>query len=121
VSGGDPTEDDPTIVYMAGYLHTLDNHYSDLSSHCTHLNSRVESLEQQVKELKQEKTSLQECLDIAKGEEANTREAYRTLKMDYDKKLKKLAPKKKIQKKTTNRGCQTEKKKKTPPAPPPPG
>ena len=43
------------------------------------------------------------------------------MKMDYDKKLKKLAPKKKIQKKTTNRGCQTEKKKKkTPPAPPPP-
>jgi chromosome segregation ATPase len=105
---------------MARYLHTLDNHYNDLSSHCTHLNSRVESLEQQVKELKQEKTSLQECLDIAEGEEANTREAYRTLKMDYDKKLKKLAPKKKIQKKTTNQGCQTEKKKKTPPTPPPP-
>jgi hypothetical protein len=37
--------------------------------------------------------------------------------MEYDKKLKKLAPKKNIQKKTTNRGCQTEKKKKkTPPA-----
>jgi chromosome segregation ATPase len=79
----------------------------------------VESLEQQVKELKQEKASLQESLDIAEGEEANTREAYRTLKMDYDKKLWKLAPKKKIQKKTTNRGCQTEKKK-TPLAPPPP-
>jgi chromosome segregation ATPase len=31
---------------MAGYLHTLDNHYDDLSYHCTHLNSRVESLEQ---------------------------------------------------------------------------
>jgi hypothetical protein len=58
LSGGDPTEDDPTIVYMVGYLHTLDNHYDDLSSHCTHLNSRVESLEQQVKELKQEKASL---------------------------------------------------------------
>jgi chromosome segregation ATPase len=86
----------PTIVYMAGYLHTLDNHYDDLSSHCTHLNSRVESLEQQVKELKKEKASLQECLDIAEGKEANIREAYRTLKMDYDKKLKKLAPTKKI-------------------------
>jgi outer membrane murein-binding lipoprotein Lpp len=61
---------------MAGYLHTLDNHYDDLSSHCNHLNSRVESLEQQVKELKKEKASLQECLDIAEGEEANTREAY---------------------------------------------
>jgi predicted small lipoprotein YifL len=46
LSGRDPTEDDPTIVYMAGYLHTLDNHYDNLSSHCTHLNSRVESLEQ---------------------------------------------------------------------------
>jgi len=30
------------------------------------------------------------------GEEANTREAYRTLKIDFDKKLKALAPKKKI-------------------------
>jgi hypothetical protein len=58
LSGRDPTEDDPTIVYMAGYLHTLDNHYDDLSSHCTHLNSWVESLEQQVKELKKEKVSL---------------------------------------------------------------
>jgi peptidoglycan hydrolase CwlO-like protein len=95
---------------MAGYLHTLNNHYDDLSSHCIHLNSRGESLEQQVKELKKEKASLQECLDIAEGEEANTREAYRTLKMDYDKKLKKLE---KIQKKT-------ERKKKAPPAPPPP-
>jgi chromosome segregation ATPase len=100
------------LSFMAGYLHTLDNHYDELSSHCTHLNSRVESLEQQVKELKQEKASLQESLNIVEGEEANTREAYRTLKMDYDKKLKKLAPKKKIQKKTTNQGCQTEKKKK---------
>jgi chromosome segregation ATPase len=106
---------------MAGYLHTLDNHYDEISSHCIHLNSRVESLEQQVKELKQEKASLQESLDIAEGEEANTREAYRTLKMDYDKKLRNLDPKKKIQKKTTNQGCQTEKKKKnTTPAPPPP-
>jgi hypothetical protein len=50
----------------------------------------VESLEQQVKELKREKASLQESLDIAEGEEANTREAYRTLKLDYNKKLKKL-------------------------------
>jgi chromosome segregation ATPase len=119
LSGRDPTEDDPTIVYMVGYLHTLDTHYDDLSSHCTHLNSRVESLEQQVKELKKEKASLQECLDIAKGEEANTREAYRTLKMDYDKKLKKLAPIKKIRKKITSQGCQTERRKKAPPAPAP--
>jgi chromosome segregation ATPase len=81
---------------MAGYLHTLDNHYDELSSHCTHLNSRVESLEQQVKELKQEKASLQESLSIVEGEEANTREAYRTLKIDFDKKLKTLAPRKKI-------------------------
>jgi hypothetical protein len=114
LSGRDPTEDDPTIVYMARYLHTLDTHYDDLSSHCTHLNSRVESLEQQVRELKKEKASLQECLDIAEGEEANTREAYRTLKIDYDKKLKKLAPTKKIQKKTRNQGGQAERRKKAP-------
>jgi hypothetical protein len=69
ISGRDPTEDDPTIVYMAGYLHTLDTHYDDLSSHCTHLNSRVENLEQQVKELKKEKASLQEyCLSLKKDE-----------------------------------------------------
>jgi hypothetical protein len=117
LSGRDPTEDDPTIVYMAGYLHTLDTHYDDPSSHCTHLNSRVESLERQVKELKKEKASLQECLDIAEGEEANTREAYRTLKMNYDKKLKMLAPTKKIRKKTMSQGCQTERRKKAPPAP----
>jgi hypothetical protein len=116
LSGRDPTEDDPTIVYMARYLHTLDNHYDDLSSHCTHLNSWVESLELQVKELKKEKASLQECLDIAEGEKANTREAYRTLKMDYDKKLKKLAPTKKIQKKTKNQGGQAERREKAPPA-----
>jgi hypothetical protein len=41
------------------------------------------------------------------------------LKIDFDKKLKKLAPKNKIQKKTTNQGCQTEKKK-APLALPPP-
>jgi uncharacterized protein YdcH (DUF465 family) len=68
LSGRDPNEDDPTIVYMVGYLHTLDNHYDDLFSHCTHLNSRVESLEQQIKELKKEKVSLQESLEIAEGE-----------------------------------------------------
>jgi chromosome segregation ATPase len=100
---------------MAVYLHTLDNHYDNLFSHCTHLNSRVESLEQQVKELKKEKASLQESLKIAEGEEANTREAYRTLKMDYDKKLKKLAPTKKIQKRTKSQECETEQKMEAPP------
>jgi hypothetical protein len=119
LSGRDPTEDDPTIVYMAGYLHTLDNQYDDLAFHCTHLNSRVESLEQQVRELTREKASLQESLKIAKGEETNTREAYRTLKMDYDKKLKKLAPARKIRKKTRSQGCQTEQKEEAPPALPP--
>jgi hypothetical protein len=63
--------------------------------------------------------SLQESLKIAEGEEANTREAYRTLKMDYDKKLKKLAPPKKIRKRTKSQGCQTERKKDAPPALPP--
>jgi outer membrane murein-binding lipoprotein Lpp len=119
LSGRDPTKDDPTIVYMAGYLHTLDNQYDDLSSHCTYLNSQVESLEQQVKKLKREKASLQESLEIAEGEETNTREAYQTLKMDYDKKLKKLAPAKKIRKKTRNQGCQMEQKEEAPPALPP--
>jgi hypothetical protein len=52
----------------------------------------VESLEQQIKELKEEKAALQDSLEMAEGEEANTREAYRTLKMDYAKRLKKLAP-----------------------------
>jgi FtsZ-binding cell division protein ZapB len=117
--GRDPNEDDPTIVYMSGYLHTLDNHYDDLFSHCTHLNSRVESLEQQIKELKEEKASLQESLEIAEGEEANTREAYQTLKMDYAKKLKKLAPTKKIRKQTKSQGCQTERKEEAPPTLPP--
>jgi outer membrane murein-binding lipoprotein Lpp len=119
LSGGDPIEDDPTIVYMAGYLHTLDNQYDDLASHCTHLNSRVESLEQKVRELTKEKASLQESLEIAEGEETNTHEAYRTLKMDYDKKLKKLAPARKIRKKTKSQGCQTEQKEEAPPALPP--
>jgi chromosome segregation ATPase len=95
LSGGDLIEDDPTIVYMAGYLHTLDNQYDDLTLHCTYLTSRVESLEKKVKELSREKASLQESLAIAEGEETNTREAYCTLKMDYDKKLKKLAPQEK--------------------------
>ena len=100
---------------MAGYLHTLDNQYDDLASHCTHLNSRVESLEQKVRELTREKASLQESLEIAEGEETNTREAYRTLKMDYDKKLKKLAPARKIRKKTKSQGCQTEQQEENPP------
>jgi hypothetical protein len=42
------------------------------------------------------------------------------LKSCLNKKLKKLAPKKKIQKKTTNQGCQTEKKKKKAPLALPP-
>jgi chromosome segregation ATPase len=104
---------------MAGYLHTLDNQYDDLTLHCTYLTSRVESLEQKVRELSGEKAPLQESLAIAEGEEANTREAYRTLKMDYDKKLKKLAPARKIRRKT--KGCQTEQKEEAPPTLPPTG
>jgi chromosome segregation ATPase len=100
---------------MAGYLHTLDNHFDDLFSHCTHLNSRVESLEQQIKELKEEKAALQDSLEMAEGEEVNTREAYRTLKMDYARRLKKLAPFKKIQKRFKSQGCQTNPKEEAPP------
>ena len=103
---------------MAGYLHTLDNQYDDLTLHCTYLTSRVESLEQKVRELSEEKASLQESLSMAEGEETNTREAYRTLKLDYDKKLKKLDPARKIRKKTKSQGCQTEQKEENPPRSP---
>jgi hypothetical protein len=41
--------------------------------------------------------------------------------MDYDKKLKKLAPARKICKKTKSQGCQTEQKEEAPPALPPVG
>jgi hypothetical protein len=41
----DHNEDEPTIIYMAGYLHTLDTHYDNLFSHRNHLNSRVEDPE----------------------------------------------------------------------------
>jgi hypothetical protein len=58
---------------------------------------------------------------MAEGEEANTREAYRTLKMDYAKKLKKLSPVKKIRKRTKSRGCQTDRKEEAPPTLPPLG
>jgi outer membrane murein-binding lipoprotein Lpp len=121
LSGRDPNEDDPTIVYMAGYLHTLVNHYDDLFSHCTHLNSQVESLEQQIKELKEEKAALQDSLEMAEGKEANTREAYRTLNMYYAKRSKKLAPVKKIRKCFKNQGCQTDPKEEAPQTLPPLG
>jgi hypothetical protein len=81
----------------------------------------VESLEQQLKELKEEKVALQDSLEMAEGEEANTREAYRTLKMDYAKRLKKLAPIKKIQKCFKSQGCQTDPKEEAPPTLPPLG
>jgi hypothetical protein len=109
-------EDDPTIIYMAGYLHTLDNHFDDLFFHCTHLNSRVESLEQQIKDLKEENAALQDSLEMEEGEEANTREAYRTLKMDYARRVKRLAPVKKIRKCFKSQGCQTDPKEEAPPA-----
>jgi uncharacterized protein YdcH (DUF465 family) len=116
LSGREHNEDDPTIIYMAGYLHTLDNHFDDLFSHYTHLNPRVESLEQQIKELKEENAALQESLEMAEGEEANTREAYRTLKMDYARRLKRLAPVKKILKCFKIQGCQIDPKEEAPPA-----
>jgi hypothetical protein len=46
--------------------------------------------------LKEENAALQNSLELAESEEANTREAYRTLKMDYARKLKRFAPVKKI-------------------------
>jgi hypothetical protein len=51
---------------------------------------------------------------MAKGEEANTREAYCTLKMDYARRLKKLAPVKKIRKRFKSHGCQTNPKEEAP-------
>jgi hypothetical protein len=75
----------------------------------------VESLERQIKELKEEKVTLQDSLEMAEGEEVNTREAYRTLKMDYARRLKKLAPIKKIQKCFKSQGCQTDMKEEAPP------
>jgi chromosome segregation ATPase len=95
---------------MAGYLHTLDTHFDDLFSHCTHLNSQVESLEQRIKELKEENAALQNNLELLEGKEANTREAYRTLKMDYARKLKRFAPVKKTWKRFKSQGCQTDPK-----------
>jgi FtsZ-binding cell division protein ZapB len=105
LSGKEHYEDDPTVIYMAGYLQTLD----------THLNFWVESLEQQIKELKEENAALQNSLEMAEGEEANTREAYRTLKMDYARKLKRFALVKKTQKCFKSQGCQTEPKEEFPP------
>jgi uncharacterized protein YdcH (DUF465 family) len=99
---------------VAGYLHTLDNHFDDLFSHCTHLNSRVKSLEQQIKELKKENAALQDSLEMAEGEEANTHEAYWTLKMDYTRRLKRLAPIKKIWKHFKSQGCHTDPKEEAP-------
>jgi hypothetical protein len=75
----------------------------------------VESLEQQIKELKEENAALQDSLEMVEGEEANTREAYRTLKMDYARRLKRLAPVKKIRKCLKSQGCQTNLKEEAPP------
>ena len=84
LSGREHNEDDPTVtvIYMARYLHTLDTHFDDLFSHRTRLDSRVENLELQIKKLKEKNAALQNSLEEAEGEEANTREAYRSLKKD---------------------------------------
>jgi chromosome segregation ATPase len=115
LSGREHNEDDPTVIYMVGYLHTLDTHSHYLFSHCTHLNSRVENLEQQIKELKEENAAHQNSLEMAEGEEANTREAYRTLKVDYARKLKRFALVKKIWKRFKSQGCQTDPKEESSP------
>ena len=59
--------------------------------------------------------SLQDSLEMAEGEEANTREAYQALKMDYARRLKKLAPVKKTRKRFKSQGCQTDRKEEAPP------
>lgn len=73
----DHNEDDPTIIYMSGYLHTLDTHYDNIFSHYNPLHSRVESLKLQIKKFKEENTALQDRLKVEESEEAHTREAYR--------------------------------------------
>jgi chromosome segregation ATPase len=92
---------------MARYLHTLDTHFDDLFSHRTRLDSRVENLELQIKKLKEENAALQNSLEEAEGEEANTREAYRSLKKDYARKLKRFALVKRVRKCFKSQGCQT--------------
>jgi hypothetical protein len=52
---------------------------------------------------------------MVEGEEANTREAYRTLKIDYARKLKRFAPVKKVRKRLKNKECQTNLKLESPP------
>jgi hypothetical protein len=116
LSGRDHNEDHPSVIYMAEYLHTLDTHFDDLFSHCTHLNSWVESLEQRIKELKEENAARQNSLEMAEGEEANTHEAYRTLKKDYSRKLKRFALVKKNWKRFKNQGCQTDLEEESPAA-----
>jgi hypothetical protein len=116
LSGREHNEDDPTVIYMVGYLHTLDTHFDDLFSHCTHLNSRVESLEERIKELKEQNATLQNSLEMVEGEEANTREAYRTLKMDYARRTKRFVLVKKIRKCFKSQGCQTDPKEESLPA-----
>jgi hypothetical protein len=68
--------------------------------------------------LKEEKAALQDSLKMAEGEEDNTREAYRALKMDYAKRLKKLALVKKIWKCFKSQGCKTDPKEEAPPTQP---
>jgi hypothetical protein len=53
---------------------------------------------------------------MAEGEEANTCEAYRTLKMDYARRIKRLAPVKRIQKHFKSQGCHTDPKEEALPA-----
>jgi hypothetical protein len=58
---------------------------------------------------------------LVEGKEANIREAYRTLKLDYARKLKRFTPVKKIRKRFKSQGCQTDLKEESPQSLPSPG
>jgi predicted RNase H-like nuclease (RuvC/YqgF family) len=81
---------------------TFDTHFDNLFCHFTHLNSWVESLELQIQKLKEENTALQNILEVVENEEAHTCEAYRSLKKDYARKLKRFAPIKRLRKRFRN-------------------
>jgi hypothetical protein len=51
---------------------------------------------------------------VTEGEEANTRVAYRTLKMEYARRMRRFTPVKKIQKHFKSQGCQTDPKEESP-------
>lgn len=111
LAGTKPGEDDPTVVHLANYLHTLDYHCDNLASHSRHLSSRVTALEAQLKKMKEEKASLTFSLKAAESREEAAWQAWKEAKENYAKKLKRCresSPKKRCKRQATSKGCQTE-------------